>query len=74
MIEELAGPWTARCESALHERRSGKRKQQPGAGPKHDLVFTDRVLVTLAHLHPTPARRSRGALRPGAVHYHPRNR
>lgn len=49
-IEELAGPWAARCESALHERRGGKRKQRPGAGPKHDLVFTDRVLVTLVHL------------------------
>ncbi|MFE9259152.1 transposase family protein [Streptomyces sp. NPDC006879] len=50
LIEELAGPWTARCESALHERRGGKRRQQPGAGPKHDLVFTDRLLVTLVHL------------------------
>lgn len=50
LIEELAGSWTARCESALHERRGGRRKQQPGAGPKHDLVCTDRVLVTLVHL------------------------
>ncbi|MEU0254183.1 transposase family protein [Streptomyces sp. NPDC006184] len=50
LIAELAGPWTARCESALHERRGGQRKQQPGAGPKHDLVFTDRVLVALVHL------------------------
>jgi hypothetical protein len=50
LIEELAGSWTARCESALHERRGGRRKQQPGAGPKHDLVFTDRVLVALVHL------------------------
>ncbi|MFJ3713733.1 transposase family protein [Streptomyces sp. NPDC090053] len=50
LIEELAGPWTARCESALHERRGGNRRQRPGAGPKHDLVFTDRVLVTLVHL------------------------
>ncbi|WP_317441077.1 transposase family protein [Streptomyces collinus] len=50
LIDELAGPWTARCESALHERRGGNRRQRPGAGPKHDLGFTDRVLVTLAHL------------------------
>ncbi|MEU7599221.1 transposase family protein [Streptomyces sp. NPDC039022] len=50
LIEELAIPWTARCESTLHERRGGKRRQQPGAGPKHDLVFTDRVLVALVHL------------------------
>jgi hypothetical protein len=51
LIEELAAPWTARRQSALQERRGGKRRQQPGAGPKHDLVFTDRVLVTLVHLH-----------------------
>ncbi|MFJ9619238.1 transposase family protein [Streptomyces noursei] len=50
LIEELAGPWVAQCESARQERRGGKRKQRPGAGPKHDLVFTDRVLVTLVHL------------------------
>ncbi|WP_432044170.1 transposase family protein [Streptomyces cadmiisoli] len=50
LIEELAGPWAARCESALHKRRGGGRRQRPGAGPKHDLVFTDRVLVTLVHL------------------------
>ncbi|WP_256257104.1 transposase [Streptomyces sp. MUSC 14] len=50
MNEELAGPWAAWCESALHQRRGGKRKQQPGAGPRHDLVFTDRVLVALVHL------------------------
>ncbi|MGY0065338.1 transposase family protein [Streptomyces sp. QTS137] len=50
LIEEPAGPWTARCESAPHERRGGNRRQRPGAGPKHDLVFTDRVLVTLVHL------------------------
>ncbi|MCX5265625.1 transposase family protein [Streptomyces sp. NBC_00199] len=50
LIEELAGPWSACRESALHERRGGRRKQQPGAGPKHDLVFTDRVLITLVYL------------------------
>jgi DDE superfamily endonuclease/Helix-turn-helix of DDE superfamily endonuclease len=50
LIEELADPWSARCESALRKRRGGRRKRQPGAGPKHDLVFTDRVLVTLVHL------------------------
>ncbi|MFC9269053.1 transposase family protein [Streptomyces zhihengii] len=50
LVEELAGPWTARCGSVLHERRGGNRRQRPGAGPKHDLVFTDRVAVTLVHL------------------------
>lgn len=50
LIEELAFPWAARCESTLQVRRGGKRRQQPGAGPKHDLVFTDRVLITLVYL------------------------
>ncbi|WP_234425486.1 transposase [Streptomyces kebangsaanensis] len=50
LIEELATPWTARCESALRERRGGERKRAAGAGPHHHLVFTDCVLVTLAVL------------------------
>lgn len=50
LIEELAGSWTSSCESALHHRRGRKRKRQAGAGPKHELLFTDRVVVTLVHL------------------------
>ncbi|MGW3661471.1 transposase family protein [Streptomyces sp. NPDC005151] len=50
MIEELADPWLAQCESELHERRGAQRQREAGAGPKHDLVFTDRLLVTLVHL------------------------
>jgi hypothetical protein len=50
LIEELADPWLARCESALHERRGTERQREAGAGPKYDLVFTDRVPVTLVHL------------------------
>ncbi|MER6104371.1 transposase family protein [Streptomyces sp. NPDC001832] len=50
LIEELAGPWQARRESALHQRRGGKRHRAAGAGRKHELVFTDRVLVALVHL------------------------
>lgn len=50
LIEELAAPWTARCESVLRHRRGRKRKGQAAAGPKHEPVFTDRVLVTLVHL------------------------
>ncbi|MGI5136594.1 MULTISPECIES: transposase family protein [unclassified Streptomyces] len=50
LIEELADPWLARCESSLRERRGGARRREAGAGPKHDLVFTDRLLVTLVHL------------------------
>jgi hypothetical protein len=50
LTQELATPWITRCESALHQRRGGARRRQAGAGPKHELVFIDRVLVTLVHL------------------------
>ncbi|MFF4909049.1 transposase family protein [Streptomyces sp. NPDC001260] len=50
LIEELADLWLARCESELRERRGAERQREAGAGPKHDLVFTDRLLVTLVHL------------------------
>ncbi|MEU9545858.1 transposase family protein [Streptomyces mirabilis] len=50
LIAELAGPWTASCESALHHQRGRKRKRQAGAGPKHELLFTDQVVVTLVYL------------------------
>lgn len=50
LIEELADPWTTRCASALHERRGGDRRRAAGAGPDHELVFTDRVLVTAVYL------------------------
>jgi hypothetical protein len=50
LIEELADPWTARCESALRERRAGDRRRAAGAGPDRKLVFTDRVLVTVVYL------------------------
>ncbi|MFE7565614.1 transposase family protein [Streptomyces sp. NPDC057539] len=32
------------------ERRGAERQRGAGAGPKHDLVLTDRLLVTLVHL------------------------
>ncbi|MFF4139185.1 transposase family protein [Streptomyces mirabilis] len=50
LIEELVGPWQAWRESALHQRRGGKHRRAAGAGRKHELVFTDRVLVALVHL------------------------
>ncbi|MGW6403067.1 transposase family protein [Streptomyces sp. NPDC055134] len=50
LIEELAAPWTPRQESGLRERRRGDRRRAAGAGPKYELVLTDRVLVTLAYL------------------------
>lgn len=50
LIEELARPWSAQRESRLHKRRGGDRRRGEGAGRKHQLVFVDRVVVTLAHL------------------------
>ncbi|SFF97497.1 hypothetical protein SAMN02787118_114131 [Streptomyces mirabilis] len=50
LIEELAGSWTASCESGLDHRRGRRRKRQAGAGPKHELLFTDRVVVTPVYL------------------------
>lgn len=49
-IEELACRWIARCGPALRERRGAERQRNTGAGPKRDLVFTDRALVTPLHL------------------------
>ena len=50
LIAELAGPWQAAREDRLRERRGHGRQRAAGAGPDHDLPFTDRVIVTLVHL------------------------
>ncbi|MFJ3952399.1 transposase family protein [Streptomyces sp. Je 1-4] len=50
LIEELAEPWCALHEAALHERRGHERLRAAGVGPTHELVFTDRVVLTLVHL------------------------
>ena len=51
LIAELAGPWTAAEDARLRERRGHDRKDAgPGAGPNHDLPFTNRVVVTLVYL------------------------
>lgn len=50
LIAELAGPWQAAEEGRLRERRGRERLRAAGAGPVHDLPFTDRVIVTLVHL------------------------
>jgi DDE superfamily endonuclease len=50
LIVGLSGAWTAAEESRLRERRGHDRKRAAGAGPDHDLPFTDRVIVTLVHL------------------------
>ena len=50
LIAGLADPWTASEEDRLLGRRGHGRLRAPGAGPDHDLPFTDRVIVTLVHL------------------------
>jgi hypothetical protein len=50
LIAELAGPWAAQQESRLRERRGRDRLRAEGAGPGHQLVFTDRVIATLVVL------------------------
>ena len=50
IVAELAGPWLAAEESRLLGRRGHQRARAAGAGPGHDLPFTDRVIVTLVYL------------------------
>lgn len=50
LAAELATRWQARCESGRHERRGGSRRREAGAGPKYEMVFVGRLLVTLVHL------------------------
>ncbi|MGH3226857.1 MAG: transposase family protein [Streptosporangiaceae bacterium] len=50
LITGLADAWTAAGEARLLGRRGHERMRAPGAGPDHDLPFTDRVIVTLVHL------------------------
>jgi hypothetical protein len=52
VVAGLASPWQARRESDLRRRRGRgrERRRAAGAGRRRELVFTDRVLVTLAVL------------------------
>jgi hypothetical protein len=50
LIEEPADAWPAQQEGRLRERRGRDRLRAAGAGPDHELVFTDRVIATLVIL------------------------
>jgi len=50
LTADLADRWMAAEEDRLLERRGHERLRAAGAGPDHDLPFTDRVIVTLVHL------------------------
>lgn len=50
LVADLAERWMADQESRLRQRRGHERLRAPGAGPDHELVFVDRVVVTLVAL------------------------
>jgi hypothetical protein len=50
LVADLAAPWMAAQESRLRESRGHERLRAPGAGPNHELVFVDRIVVTLVAL------------------------
>ncbi|MFC9289115.1 transposase family protein, partial [Streptomyces sp. NPDC057052] len=50
LVQELAQPWQACVEGRRHAARGGVRKRAAGAGARHQLVFTDRLVATLIHL------------------------
>ncbi|MCX5115271.1 transposase family protein [Streptomyces sp. NBC_00378] len=50
LVEELARPWQAVVEGCRYGARGGARKRTAGAGPRHQLVFVDRLTATLIHL------------------------
>ncbi|QXQ95488.1 transposase [Streptomyces sp. WY228] len=48
LVEEIGPLWRERHQARLTSR---PRKRAVGAGAKHRLVFVDRLLATLVHLH-----------------------
>jgi hypothetical protein len=52
----------ARWESGRRQRRRGGRWRQAGARPRYELVFTGRLLVTLARLRTGLAREALGVI------------
>jgi hypothetical protein len=47
LIGELLDPWQSQVEGERHIRRGRHRVRGAGAGRRHELVFRDRVLVTV---------------------------
>ena len=50
LTAELAPAWVAQQESRLRARRGRDRVRAEGAGPDHELPFSDRVIATLVVL------------------------
>ena len=73
LIAELAGPWKAAEESPAARTPGSDRERARGAGPDHDLPFTNRVIITLVYLRlqlPHAALAALYRVRP--LHRHPR--
>lgn len=52
LLDELEPGWESRCEGGRHDRRGHVRRRRAGAGPKYELAFRDRLVITLAYLRP----------------------
>lgn len=50
LLDELEPRWESRCEGERHDRRGHDRRRQAGAGPKYELPFRDRLVITLVSL------------------------
>jgi hypothetical protein len=50
LLDELEPRWESRCESERHDRRGAARRREAGAGPKYELPFRDRLVITLVSL------------------------
>jgi len=50
LIVELADRWNSAEETRLWSRRGRDRLRGPGAGPAHQLPYTDRIIATLVIL------------------------
>ena len=62
LAAELASRWEARCESGRHDRRGNRRRREAGAGSTYELVFVDRLLLTLIHLRTGLTHAERGVI------------
>jgi len=63
LIEELAQPWLAQQESQLRDRRGRDRLRAEGAGPGHELPFTDRVIILADQVDGAPLPANKGPFR-----------
>jgi hypothetical protein len=61
-LGELVTGLAPRREARWESGRRGGRRRQAGAGPEYELVFTGRLLVTLARLRTGLTREAPGVI------------